>query len=361
MELPGLLLATFLCAVPARAAEPAPLLSQTGLYLDIASKTVDPANELFTPQYPLWSDGAEKSRWIRLPPGAKIDTTDMDRWVFPVGTKFWKEFSFRGENGKRQRVETRILEKLGPDAWSFASYAWSGDESDAALVSASGARDVFPIGGGLRHDIPSAGECRFCHARGGDRALGFEALQLSKDGEGSPGPGLDLEALVARGLLTRAPESRPRITAATPAGRAARGYLHGNCGHCHNPQGAASRSGMFVRYQIQGVPREADQPIFQTAVGRLTQRFKIPGRDETFRIKPGDSAASAVYYRMSRRVGFPQMPPMGTKKTDSEGLAAVLEWIEEFAPARARADRGDRFRAIAERLRAEMDRTRERL
>src|SRR5688572_5840191 len=49
------------------------LLSETGLYVVSGlSRTtlIDPRNRSFAPQYPLWSDGARKSRWVQLPPGA---------------------------------------------------------------------------------------------------------------------------------------------------------------------------------------------------------------------------------------------------------------------------------------------------
>lgn len=348
-------LALTLAASPARAADPAPKLSATGLYADFASKTVDPANELFTPQYPLWSDAAEKTRWIRLPPGARIDAAAMDRWVFPVGTRFWKEFSFRDEGGKLRRVETRYIEKLGEDDWTFASYQWNADETEATLVPQGGAKNVFPIGGGLSHDIPSLGECRTCHSRGGDRVLGFDALQLSNDAEAHAGPGLDLAALAARGLITRAPASPPKI-AGTPAARAARGYLHGNCGHCHNEQGFAFRTGLFMRYQAEGAATDADQPLVKSAVGRRTAKFKIPGIPVTYRVKPGDVGASAVWYRMSQRSGVLQMPPAGTKRPDPAGLAAVKAWIEELTPVPAQ--RSKLLAAFAARLEDELARTR---
>ena len=38
----------------------------------------------FSPQYPLWSDGAVKNRWIYLPPGTSIDATQPDAWEFPA-------------------------------------------------------------------------------------------------------------------------------------------------------------------------------------------------------------------------------------------------------------------------------------
>lgn len=306
------------------------LLSQTGLYSDIRAKKIDPANDYFEPQFPLWSDGAAKSRWVRLPPGAAIDTSNMDRWVFPVGTKFWKEFRFQ-ENGEgaSRRVETRLIEKTGPDEWLFASYVWNADESEATLAPDAGIHDDFPIGGGVRHDIPSQVQCVRCHSRGGDRILGFDALQLSSARE-TPGRGIDLNELSARGRLTRAPERAPVILAASPAARRAIGYFHANCGLCHNPQGfAAPFTPLSLRYQIDGVHSESEIPAVATAVGKLTADFQIPGQAQTFFIKPHDPAASAIFYRMSHR-GAEQMPPIGTKRVDDAGIAAVLAWINEL-------------------------------
>jgi hypothetical protein len=63
----------------------------TGLYGDWATRTIASDVEYYDPGYKLWSDGAVKRRWIRLPPQTQIDTTDMEDWQFPVGTKIWKE------------------------------------------------------------------------------------------------------------------------------------------------------------------------------------------------------------------------------------------------------------------------------
>src|SRR5688500_20028913 len=42
-------------------------LAATGLYADPATRTVAAAALPFSPQYPLWTDGAAKRRWIALP------------------------------------------------------------------------------------------------------------------------------------------------------------------------------------------------------------------------------------------------------------------------------------------------------
>src|SRR3954462_6999467 len=116
-------------------AKPPATLQDTGLYSDFRTLTVDPQHLAFSPQYPLWSDGATKRRWVSLPPGTAIDGSDPDAWIFPVGTRFWKEFSFNG-----QRIETRYLERRADGQWLYAAYAWSPDGREAQLVPARGKR-----------------------------------------------------------------------------------------------------------------------------------------------------------------------------------------------------------------------------
>src|SRR5688572_24156197 len=93
-------------------ADPLPLhLRDTGID--------DPRNLAFSPQYPLWSDGAHKRRWIQLPPGTAIDATRPDAWVFPPGTRLWKEFALE------RPIETRLIEQLADGSWRYATYVWN--------------------------------------------------------------------------------------------------------------------------------------------------------------------------------------------------------------------------------------------
>ena len=64
--------------IPVSAAQRLPeRLSDTGLY-EPGTRSVDPRNRPFAPQYPLWTDGAAKARWLRLPPGTRIDARNVD-------------------------------------------------------------------------------------------------------------------------------------------------------------------------------------------------------------------------------------------------------------------------------------------
>src|SRR4051794_38379479 len=64
-------------------------LSCTGLYADLAARQIADSAMAYAPALSFWTDGATKRRWISLP--GPIDTHDPDDWLFPVGTKAWKE------------------------------------------------------------------------------------------------------------------------------------------------------------------------------------------------------------------------------------------------------------------------------
>lgn len=250
----------------------------------------------YEPAYPLWSDGAAKRRWMVLPPGGTIDKSDPDHWVFPVGTRFFKEFS---KDGKR--LETRLIERVDDtgdddiDYWTGA-FVWLDDESDA-IFAEDGAENVR----GTQHDVPSATRCRTCHG-------------------GEPGFVLSVSAI-------QSGEHPPPGDATT---RAALGYLHANCGHCHDPMGSARPDvDLFLRLSVDDLTVE-DTDAWQTAVGVELQAFT--GAGFTHRIVPGDAAASAVVFRMGQRGDDDQMPPIATELVDESGVSAVEAWIDLLPP-----------------------------
>src|SRR5215475_12364342 len=153
---PFILVTLTALAPAARASRPFPEhLRDTGLYAPGGRDAPGAGVLPFSPQYPLWSDGAEKRRWVRLPPGTRIDARDPDGWVFPVGTRLWKEFSLG------RRVETRMLERTR-QGWRYATYVWTEDGTDAVLASADGIPGVA-LGSGATWTIPGEADCRACH------------------------------------------------------------------------------------------------------------------------------------------------------------------------------------------------------
>ena len=334
-----MLLGSLVCVTVARTGEPVvpPLpetLRETGLYSDWNAKVVATGLLAFAPQYPLWTDGAEKSRWLFLPEGSWIDASDPDAWVFPVGTKVWKEFRFHGAP-----AETRLIERTAA-GWRYASYVWRPDGS-ATLVHERGILNSVAIREGVRHAIPSRADCTACHEAGPSRLLGVSALQLSDDrdplaphAEPVPAGGVTLQTLVARGLVRHLPstlvQTPPRIAASTPVSRAALGYLHGNCGMCHTGVGEIASIGFTLQYTL--AQPSAMPPAVATALA-VPSRFTATAHPHIVdRIAPGNPDASMLVARMASRHPVLQMPPLGSRLVDEDAVALLRRWIAEDTP-----------------------------
>jgi len=253
-------------------------LSETGLYADIASDRVADGVVAYRPAYELWSDGATKRRWLYLPPGEAIDSSDPDDWSFPRGTKLWKEFSKNGV-----RVETRLLEKVGDDAWAAVAYVWSPDGRDATATPA-GARNAL----GTTHEVPAAGECEACHGGRKSYVLGYSAVQLGQIA--IPGDPADHDAL---------------------------GYLHANCSHCHN-QARPSRDGA----RCFDPNNELDFRVLANGGAPAARTARAMGE-----IVPGAPNQSRLIGLVSHRERHKQMPPLATNEVDAHGVELLSAWI----------------------------------
>jgi hypothetical protein len=293
-----------------------------GLYADVATKRVVSSVRRYAPAVVLWSDGAGKQRWISLPEGKKIDATDPNNWVFPVGTKFYKEFRVDG-----RRVETRTFQKTGEDLWARATYAWNRDESRAIRSYGEDVGDVQIAG--TDYHIPSGRECEQCHGGREDRILGFEAIGL-----GLPGAeGITLKNLVDENLLEPAPIRTQLSIGDDGTDHAAEmlGYVHMNCGVCcHNTNQNADAypSELFMKLDVN----ELDgRPVnnFETLQLLINQDAKTLRWGERKRVIPGDAQNSLLYQLVTSRAGpKEQMPPIASQVVDSHHADVIRRWIE---------------------------------
>jgi hypothetical protein len=291
-------------------------LSQHGVYHDVSTRTPARAALEYAPQYPLFSDFADKRRWLLLPPNTQVDTSDMDHWHFPLGTKAVKEFSRDGKP-----LETRLIQKVAETGdpkvdFFMGTFVWLPDGSDAVL-SDLGVDNV----NGTTHDVPKQELCLRCHQGEPGALLGFSALQLS--------PTATLATLTQQQLLSVPPKRTFNIPGNDLQVKAL-GVLQGNCAHCHTTGG----SGALMRLRL--LPHELDLPfelteIFQTTMGRPLTDWTPRPAEFTRRLIPGDPDKSALSYRMGLRSGngvLPdQMPPIATEVSDPYGLATVRAWI----------------------------------
>jgi hypothetical protein len=287
-------------------------LSDTGLFDDLSEERLALHVHPYTPAFALWSDGADKRRWVYLPEGTRIDDRNPDDWRFPVGTKLWKEFSQDGV-----RLETRLLTRTGAGEadWVATAYLWRADQSEA-LRAPYGAIDAL----GTAHDVPASGECFACHDGRPGRVLGFSAIQLAVVGDDAV-PGLAPDA--AADLLSD-PLPAPLEVPGTRTEREALGYLHANCSHCHNQSGAGKAAGKCLdpndrlgfaldfSLQTDALESTARTATYRTAFGKVIVRGA-----------PDDSKLVEL---MSRR-GSDQMPPLATDEVDEHGLQLMRAWI----------------------------------
>lgn len=318
------------------------LLTATGLYAEPASLRVHPGILPYSPQYPLWSDGAVKSRWVFLPKGKAINVSNPDAWTFPVGTKFWKEFSFKG-----RKVETRLLWHASANAWVYAAYAWRPDQTEADLVGDTGLRSAAEIAPGITHTIPGTLDCKSCHGNAFIPVLGFNTLQLSTDRDPNAlhaeplGPDMaTLQTLVEQRLIQPVRrefvENPPRIHAANPRTRTALGYLSTNCGNCHRASSPIPDVSLDLRHAY-GTPDEVSAPGLHSTLGRRTHCVIPDAVIETQAIAPGHPEASLIVYRMSSRRPISQMPPIGSALVDTEAVEFFRAWITQDLAPRTRA------------------------
>jgi hypothetical protein len=316
---------------------PPSTLSCTDLYADIASKTLAPGVRSYQPAVPLWSDGAEKARWIQLPPGTQIDVTNPSEWTFPIGTKVWKEFS---RNGKR--VETRLFQKVDsgpPPYWVHATYAWNADESEAF---ASNGGDITLAADGGPYHIPTYSECEQCHNGRIDHILGFEQISLGLAGA----QGVTLSQLVSEGLVAPAPSQTSLTIGDDGTGLAAPalGWLHINCGvTCHNTNSTSTAFGAGMRLRLDPALLDG-RALTASTIDSLRTTVGVaattPGWIQPVpwtRIVPGDPGHSLLVQLISSRgknnaVGG-QMPPIATAIVDSADVAKVVQWITAMPPA----------------------------
>jgi cytochrome c553 len=299
------------------------------LYAGEGTTQIDLQNRPFSPQYPLWTDGAKKKRWIRLPEGAVIDTTNLERWDFPVGTRFWKEFSFNG-----RKVETRLLWRATADAWVFATYAWNDAQTDATLAPEDGIRGAAEIAPGKRHTIPGIADCRACHDSARTEILGFTALNLSDDRDPNAPHAeplteemVTLRTLIEENLLsTKRPEliaRPPRIDVDSPTARAALGYLSTNCGSCHHRESSIASLGLSLKHTD-------DLAALVTTINQRGHWVVPEAPEESRLINPGRPESSAVIRRVKSRRPMSQMPPLGTVIVDQQAVDLLTRWVQEL-------------------------------
>ena len=293
-------------------------LSEYGFFANAAQQVPAARVTPYALNTPLWSDGADKLRFIYLPTGTQLTADGEGLLQFPVGAAIIKTFAY-GEGADRRLIETRVLLHRA-DGWTALPYRWNAEQTEATLALAGGRLDlVTPAGEAISYAIPNKNQCKSCHGKDGEVIpIGPKARNLSAEWLGQ---------MTAAGALDQVPQgadSLPnwRTDATGPAEPLARAYLDVNCAHCHQPGGGASNSGLDLRWEQDDAH----------ALG-IMKRPVAAGRGaggHDFSILPGQPDASILLYRMDSAEPGIAMPELGKASVDREGGAVVRRWILEM-------------------------------
>jgi hypothetical protein len=328
------------------------LLSMTGLYTNIASKSrqISDTNAIvsFEVNSPLWSDSSHKERFVSVPPGGeKIIPTDTAKFTFPAKTVLIKNFSIDtivGNPASRIYVETRMLVyQSNQKMWSGLSYKWRRNQTDADLVSSEYGEDFVhgvTLNGSLvgkRWRYPASFDCNACHLgkettkRG---SLGFITPQLNRIINGKN----QLQRLVDKGVLSVNPIAGKTNahrwygqdeTTATQEQRV-RSYFASNCSHCHGNNNSLTAIHNFDYFNPAKKITTADDAGGYVGPHPLGYSPLIT---------PGYPDSSFILTKMMKRtdenlsvININQMPPIATSQPDSAAIIMVKNWICSMKP-----------------------------
>lgn len=303
------------------------------------------AAEVYLPANQLFTDYAHKMRTLWMPAGATA-TMVNEEIVYPVGTVLTKTFYYpKDENGtliqavdktplkvdtaSNQLIETRVLVKRDA-GWDALPYVWNDQQTEAFLRVAGASKAIS-----LKTDasesldfvyfVPNGNQCSGCHVTshpdGGMHPLGAVAEQLHAKRSPTETT-LQTEMLVAKGWLNEALAQPATVAWNDPAvstEERAAAYLNMNCGHCHNPEGAADTSALLLNgSHTSPVSRGVCKPPI--AAGGGTGNLK-------YGIVPGAPEESILLYRMASAEPDEMMPELGRSLVHEEGLQLMRDWI----------------------------------
>lgn len=340
-----LLLAITLLASPAHAVpdatiladKPPKLLSEFGFFDDLPRQQPAAGVVPFRLATPLFSDGAEKFRFLYVPAGQTAKYDPVEALYFPVGTALVKTFAFPADYRKPDEnlrlIETRVLLRHA-DGWQAWAYLWNEEQTDAALKIAGATVGISTIaadGSPLAFDysVPNKNQCKACHAfNGAITPLGPKARNLNIDYPYPQGTENQLAHWIVAGILANAPAPADIPGAidwrnpSAPLDRRARTWLDVNCAHCHRAEGPASNSGLWLTFG-------ESEPVKYGVMKRPAAAGRGAG-DREFDILPGEPDRSILTYRVGSTEPGVMMPELGRHIADPAAVQLLSDWIKSL-------------------------------
>ncbi len=289
---------------------------------------------------PLFSDYAHKERFVWMPEGTSASYTTDHVLDFPKGAILIKNFFYnhdeRDLSKGRKIIETRLLVNRG-DEWDAYGYIWNDEQTDAVFELVGDIKDISWINKKgetetVPYIIPNKNQCKGCHAyKNKLLPIGPKARNLNKDFAYVDGTLNQLEKWKSTGYLTGL-MNHPDVPSVANWEDSENhnlqdrslAYLDMNCGHCHNPDGAANTSGLTL---LAG-----SKPDLTLGVYKATVSAGAGTGGHTYSIVPGDPESSIMIYRMKSDNPGAMMPEVGRRMVHDEGVALISDWITSLNP-----------------------------
>lgn len=319
--------------------EPHRLLSEYDLF-EGKINDLEPVSELlpFDLNTPLFSDYAQKLRFVYVPSGTRTPYNGSEFLEFPVGTILVKNFYYpknlSSTTSDRELVETRLLMRQA-ERWTAETYIWNEEQTDALLHQTGKTKEITWIDmEGMQRKvnylIPSKNSCKTCHGKNGALIpLGPKVRNLNKMYPYTEGEQHQLMRWVEEGILETLPHQTdiPKVPVWDDAttgtlNERARIYLDVNCGSCHHPAGSANNTALFLNLE--------EQREFNLGIYKIPVSFGDGPEGLKFDLVPGKPDSSILIYRMESVEPQVRMPELGRTLVHQEGIDLIREWVENL-------------------------------
>jgi uncharacterized repeat protein (TIGR03806 family) len=289
---------------------------------------------------PLYSDGADKTRFVAVPRNSRVKFSESGSWQFPPGTVFLKHFQIALDASRpdeKTRLETRVLVVQEKTEGVYGmTYRWNAAQTNANLVET---RTTWNL---LRKDaegteftqsyvLPGRSDCLTCHTRAAGYVLGVRTAQLN--GEATYEPACEENQLLAWDRVDLFDKSAlaegqtvdqlPRLVSlqddSASLEERVRSYWDSNCSMCHRPD-----------HLIRALwDARIETPLQDQGVVQVVP-FGGAGDPNDLLVFPGRPDDSLIYKRTATTDDSLIMPPLGRRTEDQTFTDVLRRYIEEL-------------------------------
>lgn len=287
----------------------------------------------YKPESELFTDYAQKKRFIWMPNGVKATyVNDYSILELPVGAALIKSFYYNNvqPTNTTRIIETRVMIKKN-SGWIYANYVWNNDQTEAFLNLQGSTTQITwsenSIEKTANYQIPSEAQCVICHTVSDvNKPIGIKPQNLNNNYNYTNETKNQLKKWENFGYLeNNLPSNIISVVnykdTSKPLEIRARSYFDSNCAHCHQVGGYASFFNLKFSF---------NETTNQTNMGVcVSPNHIIPGMEGRI-IKPGNVTQSLLYYRISTNDVYFKMPFIGRSIVQDESVLLVEQWINSL-------------------------------